>query len=188
MSDDLEGKGAKTAVAEAVREAGPLTLDEPQQLGLLPLLGGDQLADMPADPAARRQAVHKAQRGRAAGSQNTLTTKVREVLLKRYGVHPLEVLFQAFCRPTEDLAAQLGCKVDEAYKLQLLAAREALPYVQGKAPVEVRVDAPAASFTFVSPEAALAVYAAKASDGDSGMLLDAPDFSVVEARGGDNDA
>ncbi|MBR9970821.1 hypothetical protein [Magnetospirillum sulfuroxidans] len=179
---ELEGKGAKTAVAEAVREAGPLIVDEPVQLGLLPLLGGDQLADMPADQAARRQAVQSAKRGRATGSQNTLTTKVRAVLLKRYGVHPLEVLFQTFSRPTEDLAVQLGCKNEEAYKLQLLAAREALPYVQGKAPLEVRVDGPTASFTFVSPEAALAVWAAKASEDTGGILLDAPDFSVVESQ------
>lgn len=156
MSDDLEGKGARTAVVEAMNAAGPLTVDQPEQLGLLPLLGGDQLAAMPTDPAARRKAVQAAKRGRAQGSQNALTTKVREVVLKKHGVHPLEALFQAFSRPTEDLAAQLGCSILEAYKIQLLAAREALPYVQSKMPVAIDVqgDLPMLVLTQVGQAAA----------------------------------
>ena len=52
---------------------------------------------------------------------------------------PLEVLAEAYSRPVKELATELGCDVLDAYKIQLLAAKELAPYIHQKMPVAVDV-------------------------------------------------
>ena len=46
---------------------------------------------------------------------------------------------KTYSRPVEVLAAELECSKAEAYALQIKAAAELLPYVEGKMPVQVDV-------------------------------------------------
>lgn len=127
MSGEALGMGA--AVAAAVEEAG----------ALLPLRDAEQL-ELIRDDRGRIERTEVAevprQRGRPRNARNKRTAEVRAYLLSRYA-HPLEVLAQIYSRPTDVLAAELGCKPVEALAIQKSAAAELAPYVEGKMPVAV---------------------------------------------------
>ncbi|MGE4527429.1 MAG: hypothetical protein AB7D00_03585 [Rhodospirillaceae bacterium] len=134
MADPANGMQA--AVAAAMAE----TVEEPEAVqALLPLLPADEVAALPLDPVARAAAL-RAPRGpgRPKGAMNKRTAKIRDAILSRH-THPLEFLAQVWSRPTRDLATELECKPIEALSIQRAAAAEALPYLEGKMPVEVAV-------------------------------------------------
>lgn len=128
-----EALGMGAAVAAAVEEAG----------ALLPLRDAEQL-ELIRDDRGRleRPAVGEAprQRGRPRNARNKRTQELRSYLLSRYA-HPLEVLAQIYSRPTDALAAELGCKPVEALAIQKSAAAELAPYVEGKMPVAIDLTA-----------------------------------------------
>lgn len=78
-------------------------------------------------------------RGRKPGAKNRRTGDFAK-LLAAHAPHPGLALARIYARPTELLAAELGCKKLEAAHLQVRAASELLPYVEGKKPVDVNVN------------------------------------------------
>lgn len=129
-----DGKGMKAAVEMALDAAS----DEAAACVQLPLLPSDELAGLPADAMGRARALREGKRGpgRPAGARNRKTEDFARFLLSRHA-SPLQVMAETYSRPVQDLAAELGCSVAEAFKLQLLAARELAPYLHGKMPVAV---------------------------------------------------
>lgn len=76
--------------------------------------------------------------GRKRGSRNRRTDDFSRWLLS-HGPHPGLFLTRMMARPTELLAAELGCKTVEAANLQVRCADILLPFHEGKKPVEVNV-------------------------------------------------
>ncbi|MFZ4687864.1 MAG: hypothetical protein ACOYLS_01370 [Polymorphobacter sp.] len=136
------GEGIASAVAQAMAEAGPMAAPVKIEQ-LLPL--GDALAiEAARDGRADRNAGHAVEAVRAAGrpkgATNKRTAAWRDYLLSKYA-HPLEVLAQAYSRPVETLAAELGCTKLEAFTAQVKAAAELAPFIESKMPIGVAVDA-----------------------------------------------
>lgn len=134
IDNGADAVGTAAGVRMAIAEAGPL----------LPLRDAQQL-DMLTEEAGQRTVqsthVHLAARGRGRprNSKNRQTREVRDYLLRQYA-HPLEVLAQIYSRPTDMLAAELGCSKDAALQIQVRAAAEVAPYVEGKMPHQVQLD------------------------------------------------
>lgn len=127
------GAGLRTGIRQAINEAGPLLpLRDEQQLDLLAEEAGSGTVSTTQVALAPRG------RGRPAGVRNKRTEEVRGYLLSRYA-HPLEVLAQYYSRPVDALSAELGCTKKEAAFLQVRAAAEVAPFVEGKMPVQVDV-------------------------------------------------
>jgi len=149
-SDDGEKAGLGAAldgvdpgeppVAEVVQEA---LFEEPTPLG--PSVRSP-------DPDGQRA------RGRPRGSKNKRTEAWQDYILGRHQ-SPLVVLAETYSRPVEELAAELGCNRLEAFKMQILAARELAPYLHQKQPTALNVSAAplAPIYLAVDPETARAV-------------------------------
>ncbi len=86
--------------------------------------------------------------GRPPGSLNKRTTEWTNFLLARYK-SPLVVLAETYTRPIKELAQALGCTIEDAFRIQLTAARELAPYVHQKAPPAVQVDEETGVITLV---------------------------------------
>jgi hypothetical protein len=125
------GLGTRTGIRAAVMDAGPLLpLRDTEQLELLREEAGQGTAQSTHVALAARG------RGRPVGARNKRTEEVRSYLLSRYS-HPLEVLAQIYSRPVDHLAAELGCTKKEAAFLQVRAAAEVAPFLEGKMPVSI---------------------------------------------------
>jgi phage gp36-like protein len=125
------GLGTATGIRQAIAEAGPLLpLRDAEQLELLREESGN------ATTSSSHVSLAPRGRGRPQGARNRQTQEVRSYLLSRYA-HPLEFLSQVFSRPTDALAAELGCSKKEAAFLQVRAAAEVAPFVEGKMPVAI---------------------------------------------------
>jgi hypothetical protein len=125
------GAGTRTGIRAAIDQAGPLLpLRDAHQL--------DMLAEEAGSASVQYTHVGLAQRGRGrpAGVRNKRTEEVRGYLLSRYA-HPLEVLAQFYSRPVDALAAELSCTKKEAAFLQVRAAAEVAPFLEGKMPISV---------------------------------------------------
>jgi len=126
--------GAKTGVAaalDAALEAGPETpfpLRPAEQLSLLDQEreGRPTVAELIEEHTPRGP-------GRPKGARNRSTEDLQRYILAKYQ-HPVEVLAQAYSRPTAVLAAELGCDQADAYRLQLNAASKVAEYVAQKMP------------------------------------------------------
>lgn len=138
-----EKTGLKSAL-DAI-DVGDPPVDEAEQIPLLPLSemiapaadGGD-----PGDDAGRRGP------GRPKGSTNKRTQEWGDYILSRYS-SPLEVLAQTMSRPVRELADELSCSVADAFKMQILAAKELAPYLHQKMPTAIDLgDSPAALLPF----------------------------------------
>lgn len=118
----------------AIADAGPLLpLRDEHQLDLLNQEAGGKAM------SASHVSLAPRGRGRRPGSRNKATREVRSYLLSQYA-HPLEVLAQIYSRPVDMLAAELGCTKAEAMQMQIRAAAEVGPYVEGKMPHQVQLD------------------------------------------------
>lgn len=127
------GLGTATGIRTAIVEAGPLLpLRDSEQLELLTEAGDARTT------SSTHVALAPRGRGRKPGSRNKRTEEVRGYLLSRYA-HPLEVLAQIYSRPVDQLSAELGCSKKEAAFLQVRAAAEVAPFVEGKMPVAVDI-------------------------------------------------
>lgn len=104
----------------------------------LPLFRSAQLPTLPAGQVERQKALRAGNRGlgRQAGQVNRRTALWAEHILKHYQ-SPLVVFAETYSRPVEDLAAQLGCTLKEAFEIQQLAADRLAPYLHGKQAVAV---------------------------------------------------
>lgn len=129
--------GLQTAIA-AIREANDDALPDriAEQQALWPsAVSAEQAGDQAGDGPAERSGP-----GRPPGSRNRSTLQWTDFILRNYR-SPLLFLAEAYTRPAEILAAELGCTKEDAFKIQVSAARELAPYVHQKQPVAVNVDA-----------------------------------------------
>lgn len=130
-ADGDDGSGVVTGIRQAIVQAGPLLpLRDEEQLSLLAEEAGSDRVSSAHVGLARRGV------GRPRGVGNKRREEVRNYLLSRYA-HPLEVLAQIQSRPVDALAAELNCSRREAMQMQIRAASELAPYVEGKMPVAV---------------------------------------------------
>lgn len=118
--------GLKTVLAEQVSTSEPVAAPV-EQLDLLPLVDASALQKA-AEKGAGPRGV-----GRPPGSKNKNTQEWRDFILGKY-TSPLVVLAEAYSRPVHVLAAELKCSLEDAFKLQIAAAKELAPYVHQKMP------------------------------------------------------
>lgn len=118
--------------AEIVAERDLVALPDPEQLELI----RDQVPGRDAGTAVA--IMERKGRGRPKGSINRRTAKFRDQILSLYP-HPALALARAYSTPVEALAAQLDCTKAEAFAVQVRAAAELLPYIEGKQPVQIEV-------------------------------------------------
>ena len=126
-------KGLAPAVESLMTEETERVENEARQAALPDILapvvdGGGEAA---AQSGPRRP-------GRPTGSRNRSTEEWRRYILSNYR-SPLVFLAETYCRPVDQLAAELGCKKQEAFKVQVAAAKEALPYLHQRQPLAVEV-------------------------------------------------
>lgn len=144
----------KTGLAAAVEqvlgkipetEGGAARVLRAEQLALIP--SATELA-FHADPVrAERDGP-----GRPPGSRNKRTAELVRFISANYR-HPLLFLAETFNRPASELAAALKCSIEEAFKMQLVAAKELAPYVAQKQPIAVQVQASGeVRLTLVTPQ------------------------------------
>lgn len=132
MTDGGKQKsGLPTAVRDLMADSRP-----ERQTEQLSLLATPAAADMAADPAQAQRAGP----GRPAGSRNKSTQEWVDFIVTRYR-SPLLFLAETYTRPVEQLAAELGCDRETAFKHQREAAAGLAPYLHQKQPLAVTVDA-----------------------------------------------
>ena len=124
-------------------------------------------------------------RGRPPGARNRRTAKFRDQILAM-GPHPAIALQRAYSRPVELLAAELECTKLEAFGVQVRAAAELLPYVEGKQPVTVdlRQHHDAVIVMAGAPGVGAAELMAAAEQAVEGMIFDLEEgegYSIDEA-------
>lgn len=128
--------GLAGIVAGAMAEAAPIVADAVQ----LPLIDVGAVEAERQAGVAIGQAVENVRRaGRPKGAINKRTGQLRDFILAQYQ-HPAVALAQAYSRPVDTLAAELGCSKLEAFTVQVRAAGELLPYIESKMPVAVGID------------------------------------------------
>ncbi|WP_310532525.1 hypothetical protein [Novosphingobium sp.] len=165
------GLGTATGIRSAIADAGPLLpLRDAEQLELLREESGA------SSTSSSHVALAPRGRGRPVGARNRQTQEVRSYLLSRY-VHPLEFLSQVYSRPTDALAAELGCSKKEAAFLQVRAASEVAPFVEGKMPVTVDLTT-RGDFTLLIP--GINITEAEAKEAMTGDFIPYGDFDDVE--------
>jgi hypothetical protein len=130
MVDDGEKVGLKAAVDAVGVEA--VEMQRAEQLALLPT------ESLQADLRCGDEAAERSGAGRPPGSKNKRTAEWTDYILSRH-VSPLVFLAQTYTRPAADLAKELKCKTEDAFRIQVAAAKELAPYVHQKQPVAVEV-------------------------------------------------
>lgn len=97
-------------------------------------------------------------RGRPKGSKNKRTEDWTEYLLNNYR-SPLIMFAETYSRPTAALALELCCTLEEAFKIQMDAAKQLAPYVHQKLPqaIEIEGDKGLINLTMVVSDAYAAV-------------------------------
>lgn len=123
--------GLKAAVEEAL--AGHAPEADPEQLALLPL------APAPGEQLGEGGQVVRRGPGRPAGARNKSTLAMLEYLQSRYQ-SPLVALAETYSRPVEELARDLACDREDAFKVQVEAMKASLPYWHQKQPMAVQID------------------------------------------------
>lgn len=167
---ELEGL-ERDAVA-AIREAGAPEL----QPSLFP---SERLHELPAGEHERRQAIAKRPGGgRPPGAVNRRTLAFRDYVLQRCGgQHPIDGLIEAFTRPVQDLARELGCSALEAFEQQVIARKIVLRYCESEMPVAVKVDGAGIIPVLFDMSGAPPAQ-------DAGNAVDCVDFQVLSEDGG----
>jgi len=129
-------EGPKEGLATAAG-ASSGAIGSPPAGGQLELIdrAADELALQGVSPLARP----KRGRGRPPGSRNKRTEEWVEYLSARYP-SPLIALAETYSRPVDELAAELNCTKLEAFKIQIIAAKELAPFWHQKQPIAVAVE------------------------------------------------
>jgi len=117
MADDRNA-GLLAAVQRLLGDDATAQEMMEQQLSLLPT------------PGVERE---KRGRGRPAGSVNKSTQEWSRYIQANYR-SPLEFMAETFNRPALQLAEELGCDPLEAFKAQMICAKELAPYLHSKMP------------------------------------------------------
>lgn len=137
---EADGKVGLGAALDAVGgEITPLVLGKAEQMPL-PIIVEPEPAFAEASAGEGQAVEGRRGPGRPKGSRNKRTDEWVDYLL-RGRRPPLLVLAETYSRPVEQLATELSITKGEAFKLQLLAAKELAPYVHQKQPLAVQVDA-----------------------------------------------
>ena len=128
-------------------------------------------------------------RGRPPGARNRRNAKFRDQILA-LGPHPALALQRAYSRPVEVLAAELGCTALEAFQLQVRAAAELLPYIEGKQPVTVdlRQHHDAVIVMAGAPGVGAAELMLAAEQAVDGMIFDLEEGDGYSIEGADDEA
>lgn len=159
-----EKTAVRPGLVAAIRQIMDENLTEQveEQLALLPSPGS-----APMEPGEAVEPGGKRGPGRPPGAKNKSTQDWVSYLQKRYR-DPREFLAEAYNRPVQVLAAELNCDLLEAFKVQLISAKEMLPYVAqkqttasddgGKPPVPLAI--------YVSEQGASLVEAGARGDGN----------------------
>lgn len=126
MSNDGEKVGLSAAVNRAMAQDDGPPASDAEQMSLLPL---DRPAKEIGDVAMPQRGP-----GRPMGATNKRTQVWADFLLSQYS-SPLQMLAETISMPLEDLAGRLKCDKADAFKIQLLAAKELAPYLHQKLPV-----------------------------------------------------
>jgi hypothetical protein len=92
---------------------------------------------LPLMPVAAASDDERPKTGRPAGSVARHTAAWRQLILTRYR-SPLIAMAEAYSRPVEELAKELGCTRREAFEIQMRAAAELAPFVHSKMPIAVQ--------------------------------------------------
>lgn len=120
------------------------------------VLRAEQLALIPsATELAFQTDAERAERsgpGRPPGSRNKSTEDWTRFLTANYR-DPRLFLAEAYSRPAAELGRELNCSTEAAFKLQLVAAKELLPYVGQKQPVAIAISSEReVTLVLVAPE------------------------------------
>lgn len=138
---ELELGAEARSIAEAAGELDGGAADRPDLLGLP---DAEEIAeimrelDVDVYQAVREHRRREGKGGRKKGSQNRRTSEFRKFVLASGG-HPGIFLQRVYDRPTQLLAAELGCTKKEALDRQIRCASELMPYVEGKQPATVNL-------------------------------------------------
>jgi hypothetical protein len=123
-------------------------MPDPEQLDLL----RDANGKLPANALLTlRKAAHERGRGRPPGSTNKASKQLAKWFIGKYG-HPLDVLGEIIVSPTDVLCEQLRLaqggeakhkpvRAIDAQLLRLKAVDIALPYICGKQPISIDLNA-----------------------------------------------
>lgn len=130
-------KGEKMGLAAAVEltRAESVVERAAEQLSLLP---SPVAVEMAADQDGEGEIAQRRGPGRPPGSRNKRTEEWCDFILSRYR-SPLLFLAEAYSRPVEVLAAELGCSNLDAFKAQKSAAEALAPFMHQKQPVAVEI-------------------------------------------------
>ena len=123
--------GLQAAVNLTVEDSAPPEGAATDQLPLWPAARLDERGTR-EDPKPRG-------RGRPPGALNKSTSDWVDYIRSRYR-SPLEMLAETFSRPVDQLADELRCKREDAFKLQLIAAKELAPFLHSKMPQAVLLE------------------------------------------------
>jgi hypothetical protein len=162
----------KEGLAAAVALLMPETGQTQGRAEALAALRGEQLALLPSpiaieDAGADEDGARRAGPGRPPGSRNRSTNEWVDFIAARYR-SPLLFLAEAYTRPAQQLAAELGCDRVEAFKLQVKAAETLAPYMHQKQPLAVAISTEGeVTLMLVQPAPA-----APAQPGDRAILIE----------------
>jgi len=164
MADD--GKKVGLNAALGVVGVEPEAMQKAEQLALLPT------ENLRSDLQAGDEVAERVGAGRPPGSKNKRTAEWTDYILSRH-VSPLVFLAQTYSRPTGDLADELVCKKEDAFRIQIAAAKELAPYVHQKQPVAVEVSASGVVQLVLeaSPDIA-AAFAGEHQSGDGSVVIE----------------
>jgi hypothetical protein len=169
---------SKTGLGAALTQA--MAAAEPPAAPVqLPLMPADQL-DQVSQGADRTSQLRAPRPGRPPGSTNRKTQAMAAWLLSRYQ-SPLQGLAEAYSRPVQDLAAELGCTPLEAFRLQMQAMVELAPYLHGKMPVAVDLGGALPVLHLVPAEAAARAFQQGA---DGRMAFDLSQLQPIQGNQG----
>ena len=140
---DLRGAmDAERAASDGDQVALPIDLTDSDEHHALPDAGEIVAIQMELGcdvGEAVREHRLRGRGGRPKGAKNKRTDDFARYILQ-FGPHPGVTLARVQGRPTQVLAKELGCTMLEAMQLQIRAASELLPFVEGKKPVDVNLN------------------------------------------------
>ncbi|MFN3991222.1 MAG: hypothetical protein ACK4IS_13300 [Erythrobacter sp.] len=138
---ELELGAEARAIAEAAGVLDGGAEERPDTLGLPDVEDIQAIMrelDCDVFQAVREHRRREGKGGRKKGSQNRRNAEFRKFVLASGG-HPGIFLQRVYDRPTDLLAAELGCTHKEALDRQIRCASELMPFVEGKQPATVNL-------------------------------------------------
>lgn len=167
---------ARGALVDALAEAAGMEPGEFfESADQLDLLSDDAGHHKPGSLKLLRDAARKRGVGRPRGSRNKRTQQLADWFVHQFG-DPMAVLGEIMSMPVDVLYQQMvlaqGGESKEkkvtgkdALRLKVEAAKEAMPYVHGKKPIEVDLKS--------RPDAVIFIPGLNAPDGDSKVMAEA---------------